>query len=490
MAFSSLADELEEDLEDDHLHSDFGPGIGIGQSLAAEFGLEYTLNEGEEGVDHVQGSLDPESQHQTTPPNQFQNLPLPSLHTPTHQNSKKRNGKSSNSYSPTISDDISPDRGIDSDLELESELNDRHSFSPPDHRDHHRDHNLDEVDGNNPWEGYTINPVRNENTHNQSSSISLGQIRKDQLQELNPLIVLSETLALNSRFLSSLKQLDHSSGDSMNYHHGYGSIEDRLHKHLDRMLDIERRRDESMRELGVMNREAGGSGIGIGKTTGGFDHNVILEEDDDDEDEDEEDEISKIGWTGELDMIATNEFNYPSNGSINIDKDKYDRVETAYFDSWDGSFTHQHCVLPSYPSNNSTSLATLTPSTSTTSATPTGIPLLPRLIHLVQSDTTSLLISLQHLSDSLHTSSSLNTSLTRQIRGIRSSVESWRERETIEDEARKKIEEWEESRVRDGLKGQNMKDKLHIECFEFEKNLEAWYKRLEACKRSLSTEIR
>lgn len=59
-----------------------------------------------------------------------------------------------------------------------------------------------------------------------------------------------------------------------------------------------------------------------------------------------------------------------------------------------------------------------------------------------------------HLSESAHLQSQFLLSTTRQIKGLKTTVGGWRDRELAEDNARKGLEEWERSQVERGLRGE------------------------------------
>ncbi|KIR68321.1 hypothetical protein I314_01821 [Cryptococcus bacillisporus CA1873] len=117
----------------------------------------------------------------------------------------------------------------------------------------------------------------------------------------------------------------------------------------------------------------------------------------------------------------------------------------------------------------------------------------------------SLTTSLNNLSDSLHNSSSLSTHISRQIKNLRASVSGFREREVREEEARRGIEDWERGRMELGLGGRrvgsaaaglaeatnvqvtqrekervkSVKEVLEKECEEFKSKLEEYGKQVE-----------
>ncbi|WVQ94912.1 hypothetical protein IAU59_001998 [Kwoniella sp. CBS 9459] len=106
-------------------------------------------------------------------------------------------------------------------------------------------------------------------------------------------------------------------------------------------------------------------------------------------------------------------------------------------------------------------------------------PILPHLSSALRSDSTSLMTILRNLSETLHTGSSLNTSIARQLKGIKSSLDSARAREEAERAARAGIEEWDAAKIRDGLTGDSVQNRLGRELDDFAGKVEEWGKRLE-----------
>lgn len=77
-----------------------------------------------------------------------------------------------------------------------------------------------------------------------------------------------------------------------------------------------------------------------------------------------------------------------------------------------------------------------------------------KAITTLLTSTSHLLTTLSVLSESLHHQTSFHTSTTRQIRGLRATISSWREREELEESARRGIEAWEKAVVERGLRGE------------------------------------
>ncbi|WWC95148.1 hypothetical protein V866_002002 [Kwoniella sp. B9012] len=483
MAFSSLADELAGAFENDP-SLDQGEGLGLGQTLADEFGLDYEREQGHDHGMEEQGEIDTledELQHPSTPPSRDGNLPKPT--TPPKDDGGRRTAKSS--YEPTDLGDISPNRGIDldRDLELELEYGQGHSFSP---RRDDEDDVIGEYDNNESdrLERLPASPVRRgimAKTSNRSLRVNPrssvrslrtlnGSEKEEGIQEA--LIILSEGISTNSKLLNSLRQ--------MNHHHQEGEeeIEIRLQRHLNRMNEVERTRDEWIRDLGIWSREAGLGGLEGNGRLGDADDKLI----DVNEEDEEEEEGESLGWTGES-IVDDNdhlskgeEMSKNPHIALSHEEDHINPHDSLLLDE-DG-----HHTFPTWTSDQSL-MSPIAPSKHQQPAQD-----LPKLIMAVQKDTDVLLLSLRNLQDTIHTTTSFHTSLTRMMKGIRSSIDSHRERENVEAQARRKIEEWEAERLKIGLtrnnagggeEGWTIKEKLDKECREFEDVLERYGDRLK-----------
>jgi hypothetical protein len=75
-------------------------------------------------------------------------------------------------------------------------------------------------------------------------------------------------------------------------------------------------------------------------------------------------------------------------------------------------------------------------------------------MHQIVSVNKSLVAELSQLSESVHLQQSFQTSTTRQIRGLKSTLLTWKEREEMEERAKVAIEQWERSQVERGLRGE------------------------------------
>ena len=104
------------------------------------------------------------------------------------------------------------------------------------------------------------------------------------------------------------------------------------------------------------------------------------------------------------------------------------------------------------------------------------LPLLPREMALFIQSAADCTQTLASLADDIHASASYSTGISRQLKGIRAGIDSWRERETQEETARSLIEMWERTQLERGLTGdgRRTKEKLDVELDEFRGKLEDW----------------
>ncbi|OCF77581.1 hypothetical protein I204_01573 [Kwoniella mangroviensis CBS 8886] len=476
MAFSSLADELAGAFDNDP-SLDQGEGIRLGQSLADEFGLDYGS---EHNLEHAEAGdeFDVVTQLPSTPPTPSgRNGSSPKPITPPQNG--RRTAKSS--YEPTNLDDISPNRGIDLDLELELEYGQNHSFSTQPHFEAEDSDNYEYEQDQFDNLPLAASPVRVRGIQSKSSLRSLRVNPKSSVRSLRPLIVndkevgiqealivLSEGISNNSRLLNSLRQINQ-------HHQGEGEedVEIRLQRHLNRMNEVERTRDEWIRDLGIWWREVGLGGLEGNGRMGGADNKLI----DVNEEDEEEEEGESLGWTGES-IVDDN--NHLSKGeelsknpriALSHEQDHIDPQDSLLLDD------DEHDYFLTYPSDQSL-MSPITPSKHHRPAQD-----LPKLIMAIQKDNDILLLSLRNLQDTIHTTTSFHTSLARMMKGIKSSIDSYRERENVEEQARRKIEEWEAERLKIGLtrnnagggeEGWTIKERLDRECREFEDVLERY----------------
>lgn len=350
-----------------------------------------------------------------------------------------------------------------------------------------------------------------------SSSTPYGS-RRQMGEDQDPLLVLSKTIAMNSKFINSLRHLDEvprttasrtprgtprkftgaapdqgpggSSGTSILESRvakpGSSSsllfpasrettstliplsIDIHLQNHFATLVESEKRRDDQLRVLNSLVREFEGLNWGEGLM----------------ENEEWDRFVEKRREMGPLE--EKNE-----NGDVSIlEQDDDEPPEDV-------------------PNSN------LTPSTpirrrNPTQFYPSPCPLpcqtdLQLPLQTFLSTSLSLATSLNDLSDSLHNSSSLSTHISRQIKNLRASVSGFREREVREEEARREVEEWERGRMELGLGGRrvrsaaaeltetinvqmtqrekervkSVKEVLEKECEEFKSKLEEYGKQVE-----------
>ena len=305
--------------------------------------------------------------------------------------------------------------------------------------------------------------------------------------ERDPLVTLNDILTSTAPFLSLLSHLDvplQTAGVDDSSRDNPGSprpprlgIEARMQRHLEKLQEADRIRDEQCRELASLLRDLVGTrwdGLEVDNDvrTGNYTRLKISMEGMDDEKE-----FESIGWTGDVSAQASGR--------------EHDLMESLT----SPSDPHDHDPLldgPPSPVQSSSS----NPISSPTFSRPhlpemlASAPL-PHTAHLLISNTNDLLSSLSTLTDSIHSTASFSTAIARQIRGIRASVESWRERETAEDTARQVIEEWERRRLEQGLKGTTgeMREVLGREVKDFGARLDEWKTRMIELRQDTTSRI-
>jgi len=297
--------------------------------------------------------------------------------------------------------------------------------------------------------------------------------------ESDPLVELGEILYANRPFLDLVTRLDEPRGagsqppKSGNGIHASassgttweGGIETQLQRHLDRMHEDDKLREEQCRELAVVNREIGSIrwesleiAIELDLASGQESGLSVM-----DENEEEEEGEEAIGWTGE-----------PRVRPAIAHQDRGKRAETP--DLGD------RLLGPPSPLTSSIPLSPLERSPSKVAEAGS----LPRTLRLLVASTPDLLSSLQQLAETVHSSGSLTTSSMRQLRGIRAGVDSWRERENLEEDARRGIDEYERKKLEEGLRGEireRTAAKLQRECLEFRQVLDGLEGRMEQVRR-------
>ncbi len=266
----------------------------------------------------------------------------------------------------------------------------------------------------------------------QSSYLVVGEAE-------DPLESISNTLQSTDDFIEMLRQLDNPAGSSTSPTRDLETI---LQAHLHRLTVSDRIREEQCRELLVVGREIGNTdweGVELDLILG---RGLGLEMFDLEEEENEGSFV--IGWTSiELDTsTATPVSTEISQGHLDTSIGTVDPLSSFDLDTSDPD------------------LLILTPWKE-----------LPRLRHATSSvmlATHTLFTSLRALTESLESISSASITTSRQLRGIRVGIDSWREREAYEEVCRVQVEEWETKRVRGGLRGLGVSEVLKREVREFE----------------------
>lgn len=75
-------------------------------------------------------------------------------------------------------------------------------------------------------------------------------------------------------------------------------------------------------------------------------------------------------------------------------------------------------------------------------------------IQEIISENKAIVSDLKSLSETVHLNQSIQTSTTRQTKGLKNTLMTWEEREAMEERAKEAIEQWERSQVQRGLKGE------------------------------------
>ena len=100
-------------------------------------------------------------------------------------------------------------------------------------------------------------------------------------------------------------------------------------------------------------------------------------------------------------------------------------------------------------------------------------------IQEIISENRSLVSDLKNLSESVHLNQSVQTSTTRQIKGLKSTLMTWEERKAMEERAKVAIEQWERSQVQRGLRGEKGTREVLDEV------LMGFHRTLEDCERRM-----
>jgi hypothetical protein len=121
----------------------------------------------------------------------------------------------------------------------------------------------------------------------------------------------------------------------------------------------------------------------------------------------------------------------------------------------------------------------LNPDESFTTAHDPESSLVSDTIQEIISENKSLVSDLKQLSESVHLNQSVQTSTTRQIKGLKSTLMTWEERKAMEERAKVAIEQWERSQVQRGLRGEKGTREVLDEV------LMGFHRTLEDCERRM-----
>jgi hypothetical protein len=119
------------------------------------------------------------------------------------------------------------------------------------------------------------------------------------------------------------------------------------------------------------------------------------------------------------------------------------------------------------------------PDESYTTAHDPEISVVSDTIQEIISENKSLVSDLKNLSESVHLNQSIQTSTTRQIKGLKSTLMTWEERKAMEERAKVAIEQWERSQIQRGLRGEKGTREVLDEV------LMGFHRTLEECERRM-----
>ena len=252
----------------------------------------------------------------------------------------------------------------------------------------------------------------------------------------DPIDGLSDGLTVMRSFIVSLQTLDNKVISGSPVAPIYLGLEASIQAHLQRLIESERKREEQSREL-----------VGLARV------------------------MESLNWDGvELDLVLGRGLGLGMFDSF----DEIDDERETWGVGWAGPDTidvNQNLD----PDASLVSLVSLDPNMSTTSTRPPSpLPQLRQATIDTILTTQTLITSLSALAESLESISSFSSATTRQLRGIRAGVESWKERDAQEARSRRQIEDWESRRVTLGLRGCRVSDVLSREVGEFECALDDW----------------
>lgn len=315
-------------------------------------------------------------------------------------------------------------------------------------------------------------PSRLQNGHGQVQSGFMGhRAEKDLLGELE------EMYESNQPFLDLLTHIDERGllkTPTQTIRRTHESIEVKLQRHLERLHEEDKKREEQCRELALLARDlvgfrwdgeieleiATGKGLGLG----------MIDEVEDDPEEEED-----VGWNGDprgvgvIPHFVAMVGRTTRENSVGLDVD--DERDRLLGSPSPLSPTRSFSLLPGSSTDGSASK--LAP--------------LPKTLRLLTSTTPDLIATLAGLSDILHSTTSFSTSSSRNLRGIRAGIDSWKDRDTQEELARKGVEEFERKRLEVGLKGyesgESVKVRMDREVKGFESVLNGLQGRMEKLQR-------
>ena len=314
----------------------------------------------------------------------------------------------------------------------------------------------------------------------------------------DPMVELEEISNLNRRFIQSLVNLDGNQSSvplraSLNRSTSHTSqnmkepIEARMQRHLERLHEEDKMREEQCRHLAVLSRElagvrwdhgmeidlelASGKGLGLGMIAKSF-----------------EDSVEDIGWCGDPGPVS-------GSRAMDLERRQSENLsETGVDLSYSDSVPKLEIETP----EKGDYLDVPSPSYPITPLSPTDSPIthhqpLPRAADEIIKTSQDLIRSLQGLKDGLHTHQSLYTSTSRQIKGLKSSIDSWREREDLEGEARRCIEQYELSKLSQGISGvgePGAREVMNEICVGFSEFLDLSWRRMKEVNEEVKGEAK
>jgi hypothetical protein len=261
--------------------------------------------------------------------------------------------------------------------------------------------------------------------------------------ERDPHVELEDALKLTGRVLEALRQVD--TGRTT-------PPETILQKHLTNLLEVERTREEQLRELGVLERELG-----------------------------------RVNWDEELlEGLKSLQWDDPGEPSVALqlrpvaEEEEPVKQQQALdaIDEMDADFD------PAFADWNTPSSPTrLRKGTEQGSATRNAPDDIPSTLQSLQQSTTGLLTILHSLSDTLYLSSSMSVSSARQLKGIRAGVADWRQRDEDEINCLDKIEKYQAAeKQRQERGGERPAELAEREMREFKQALEGYERQWSTLK--------